>query len=112
MNIPETLREDAAWKAAFWLQIEMGLHCKIHLHLSTSSELNCWGVAWPHEEEQNTYCVSVAEDQSLRDFIATIAHEMIHVKQWVQNKYLGDGEEEAEENQYELADEMWKGGVI
>jgi len=112
VNTPENLREDVAWKAAIWLQIEMGLHCKIHLHLSTSNELRCWGAAWPHDSEPNTYCVSVAEDQSLRDFIATIAHEMTHVRQWVQDKYVGDGEEEANLMQYELADEMWKGGVI
>tara|TARA_B100001059_G_scaffold76184_1_gene73762 strand:- start:8101 stop:8310 length:210 start_codon:yes stop_codon:yes gene_type:complete len=69
-------------------------------------------MAWPHDTKRNTYCISVAEDQSLRNFIATIAHELIHVRQWVHDKYMGDGEEEAKEDQFKWADEIWNEGVV
>ena len=112
MNATATIKEELAWRVAIHLQIEHRLHCKIEIHLSTSAQLGCWGMAWQHEDKDNPYCISVAEDQSLRDFVATIAHELIHVKQWLRGGYVGDGEAEAESEQYEMADAMWMEGVV
>ena len=56
--------------------------------------------------------MSIAVDQSLRDFIATIMHEMIHIKQWELDDWEDDGEKEAELLQYELTDEYWKSGRL
>ena len=52
----------------------------------------------------------MATDQYLRDFVATLMHELVHVLQWERDEWEDDGEKEAEDKQYELADEFWKEG--
>ena len=54
----------------------------------------------------------VAFNQDLRDYIATLVHELVHVKQWETNKWTGDGEKEAEKLQYKLTDKLWKNGIL
>jgi hypothetical protein len=39
-------------------------------------------------------------------------HELVHVWQWEREDWEDDGEQEAEDKQYELADEFWKEGLI
>ena len=69
-----------------------------------------WGSC---NEIEGRYEIEVYGSQPLRDFIATIMHEMIHVKQWETGTWDNDGEEEAEFYQYILADKFWKsGGMI
>jgi hypothetical protein len=51
-------------------------------------------------------------DKYLRDFLATLMHELVHVLQWERGEWEDDGEKEAEDKQYELADEFWKEGLI
>ena len=72
---------------------------------------DCWGycVEGLHE---HSYNITIAHNQSVRDFVATIVHEMIHVKQWETGKWRGDGEEEAELRQYNIADKIWKENII
>ena len=51
--------------------------------------------------------------QPLRDFVATIVHEMIHVAQWEKNEwYETDGEKECEDLQYKLTDELWRKNIL
>ena len=107
-----TTKNEVAEKVVCWFKNEMNLHCEVVLRSSVSTELGCWGMSWPCERKQNVYHVSVSIDQSMRDFVATLIHEMVHVKQWVTDKYMGDGENEAVRIQYELADKLWKDGVI
>jgi len=54
----------------------------------------------------------VEQTQKLRDFIMTIVHEMIHLKQYITNEWEGDGEEEAIELESKLTDELWKEGIL
>ena len=61
------------------------------------------------QKSDTDYTIRIYTGQSLRDFVATITHEMVHVEQWVKNEWSGDGENEAEKRQYELADAYWKG---
>tara|TARA_Y100001963_G_scaffold156713_1_gene251000 strand:- start:447 stop:770 length:324 start_codon:yes stop_codon:yes gene_type:complete len=103
---------EIATKVITWCQMQMGLHCKVELRIGTSNELGCWGMSWEDEMVPNTYHMSIAEDQSLRDFVATVTHEMVHIHQWVKGKYWGDGEREATKKQFRLADRVWKEGVI
>ena len=42
----------------------------------------------------------------------TIIHEMIHIKQYVRNKWSGDGEKEAWNTQERLTDELWKEDIL
>ena len=64
------------------------------------------------DNDDGGYDVEINFNQSLRDFVATITHEMIHVNQYITNKWQGDGEDEAYNMQYKLADELWKEGIL
>ena len=78
---------------------------KVYVH--PLHNMNCWG-----ESEQiceGEYRIKVCTNQSLRDFVATVMHELVHVQQWETGVWKGDGEKEAEKRQYKLADEYWKG---
>jgi len=82
----------------------------IQLRLDIYKDLDCWGVS--EQMEDKVYSVIISTDQSLRDFIATIVHEMVHVKQWESDEWDGDGEAEAAHLQYRVTDHMWKEGVF
>ena len=69
-------------------------------------DIDCWGLC---SKTSNTdYHISVCTDQSLRDFVATLMHELVHVQQWVNEDWTGTGEREAQSKQYLLADKFWK----
>jgi hypothetical protein len=72
---------------------------------------DCWGYCMEGDIE-HSYRVTITHNQSMRDFVATIVHEMVHVKQWEKNRWNGDGEAEAERLQYKLTDKMWKEGIL
>jgi len=72
---------------------------------------DCWGYCVEGNSE-HAYHITIAHNQSVRDFVATIVHEMIHVKQWGTGKRHGDGEEECDKRQYNIADKIWKGGAV
>ena len=80
------------------------------VNLQTSKQLDCWGTC--HEGDNDDYIINVATDQSIRDFLATLMHELVHVLQWERGTWEGDGEEEAEKKQYKLADKFWKEGML
>ncbi len=61
---------------------------------------------------KNSYRITVANDQNIRDFVATLIHELIHVNQYVTGVWKGDGEKECEDRQYPLTDKCWSEGVI
>jgi hypothetical protein len=84
----------------------------IKMNLTDSKNLKCWGESFQVDYSLKIYSVSIATDQYLRDFLATLMHELVHVYQWVRGEWEDDGEKEAEDKQYELADEFWKEGLI
>ena len=104
-------RTEIAMDSVAWLQNHLRVHCRVDIKLSTSDEIDCWGMAW-EQEKPNSYCITIAVDQSLRDFLATCVHEMIHVKQWATGDYWGDGEREANRKQYRLADRIWRSNIL
>ena len=54
---------------------------EVHLSLIKSrKDIDCWGECT--EGEGKSYDIKVVHEQTLRDFVATITHEMVHVKQW------------------------------
>ena len=79
------------------------------VNLKNYQVMECYGET---HQDDNKYVISLAADQNLRDFVATLMHEMVHVHQWERDNWVGDGEKEAEDKQYELADEFWKEGLI
>jgi hypothetical protein len=83
----------------------------INLELCKYETYKCYGTCVEGDEE-NEFDITVSSDQPIRDFVATITHEMIHVKQYLTGKWQGDGEKECERLQYKLADKIWKEGLI
>ena len=76
-------------------------------------DLKCYGQCyeWEHSDQMD-YVIDVAIDQSIRDTLATIFHECVHLWQWERGHWKGEGEREACQFQYELADEYWKSGNV
>jgi hypothetical protein len=56
------------------------------------------------------YVIDLDYEQNLRDFIATVMHELLHLRQYETGVWSGDGEKECELQQYELADKFWRQG--
>ena len=92
------------WYCCEYFQLE-GLDIKVDLYHEYDL-LGCWGDS--EQISDTEYTIRVCTDQTLRDFVATVCHEMVHVNQWVTNKWSGDGEKEAEKLQYKMADKFWK----
>ena len=47
----------------------------------------------------------------IEDVVRYCCHRMeleVHVQQWVEDEWQGDGEKEAEDRQFKLADDYWK----
>ncbi len=91
---------------------EEGVVCRggidIHVELCKHKTYECWGSIGESDWcwSMTSWEMTVATDQSPRDFVATIMHEMIHVNQAITNTSEGDAEEECEQRQYELADRI------
>ena len=83
----------------------------INLEICKYKTYKCCGTCVEGVED-NEFNITIANDQSIRDFVATITHEMVHVKQYVTGKWRGDGEKECERLQYKLADKIWKEELI
>jgi len=75
-------------------------------------DLKCYGQCYEWEGEKIDYVIDIAIDQSIRDTLATIFHECVHLWQWERGDWKGEGEREAASLQYELADEYWKSGSV
>ena len=75
-------------------------------------DLKCYGQCYEWDGEKIDYVIDIAIDQSIRDTLATIFHECAHLWQWERGHWKGQGEREANELQYELADEYWRCGNV
>ncbi len=71
---------------------------------------DCYGTCVDNDE--GGYDIEICFNQSLRDFVATIVHEMVHVKQYVTGKCKGGGEREANKLQDNLTDRIWKENIL
>ena len=75
----------------------------------------CWGSVVDSGGEitsMTMFDMTIANNQSIRDFVATIVHEMVHINQYITGEWEGDGEKEAEDNQYVIADKVWQEGIV
>jgi len=96
------------WCASFFYLKDVK---EITLHLHNDKNVDCWGEC-DGGDDSGIYDVSVYVGQNLRDFVATIVHEFVHIKQWESGSWDGDGEAEANYLQYAVTDRMWKLGVL
>ena len=90
-------------------------HFKLDVHntdinVSLEENINCNGTCVDNDE--GGYDIEINVNQSIRDFVATIVHEMVHVKQYVTGKWKGTGEREASDLQYKLTDKLWKENIL
>tara|TARA_R100001082_G_scaffold110949_2_gene92560 strand:- start:118 stop:441 length:324 start_codon:yes stop_codon:yes gene_type:complete len=100
------------YKVIDWLSDYWDVHPEVLFYPVTHEQIQCCGQSYEHEWELGTYVIEVSIDQSLRDFVATVVHEMVHVKQWLRQRWWKDGEGEANRLQYKLADKFWKEGLL
>ena len=118
---------DISWKLGYrqlvesvidWFLTKFDLHNPSHtitINLSNYDKLQCWGETFQVDDlalNKREYVISIATDQGLRDFIATLMHELVHLHQWERDEWEDDGEKEAEDKQYGLTDEYWREGLI
>jgi len=87
---------------------------RVHIRVNAwdYKHLKCYGRCYEWDGEEIDYVIDIAIDQSIRDTLATIFHECVHLWQWERGDWKGDGEREAASLQYELADEYWKSGSV
>jgi len=76
-------------------------------------DIECYGQCyeWDHSDDVD-YVIDIAVDQPIRDMLATVFHECVHLWQWERGSWKGEGEREASQLQYELADEYWRCGNV
>jgi len=98
-------------KVVEWCCDYFDLDAIVKVKVGKYSDFDCWGTC-SEGTKGNHYTIEVAKDQSLRGFVATVVHEMIHVKQWETGRWLGDGESECDNRQYNIADKIWKENII
>ena len=75
-------------------------------------DIQCYGQCYEWDQGGVDYVIDIAVDQSIRDMLATVFHECVHLWQWERGTWKGEGEHEAEQLQYELADEYWRCGNV
>ena len=75
-------------------------------------DIECYGQCYEWDQGGVDYVIDIAVDQSVRDTLATVFHECVHLWQWERGTWKGEGEREATQLQYELADEYWRCGNV
>jgi len=102
-----------AVKVIDWcFESEVIIRSGIDIHMDIEANSDCWGSCVDSDDDMTSFDVTISNEQGIRDFVATIIHEMIHVNQYITNTWKGDGEKEAEERQYKLTDKLWKEGIL
>ena len=101
-------------KAVAWCLKRLGLNPLHTLELDIRIQHldDCCGWCKPLGDSNRSFQVVIGSNQTLRNFIMTLVHEMIHVKQYARKEWLIDGEPEAWGSQAILADELWIGDVL
>ena len=85
----------------------------ITVNTLTYKQLGCFGQCYEWDKSDDVdYVIDIAVDQSIRDTLATVFHECVHLWQWERGNWKGEGEREATQLQYELADEYWRCGNV
>jgi len=108
-------QRDIASKSIGWCLKRFGLDklYRLKINVVIGSLPDCDGYCISMDEPTNrSFKIAVSNQQGLRDFVMTIVHEMVHVKQYARNEWMVDGEPEAWGIQEMLADELWKSGEL
>ena len=111
MRLLESTLRQYSKKVVEWFLKKYNLEAKVKIKLVFYEKIECWG-CMEEGSKRNEYTIWLAKDQPLREFIATLVHEMVHVKQYERKKWAGTGEAEANRLQYKLADKIWVEGIL
>jgi len=84
----------------------------INVEICKYNTYNCFGTCVEWDDDMTSFDITVANDQTIRDFVATLIHELIHVNQYMTGIWKGDGEKECDDRQYPLTDKLWKEGIL
>jgi hypothetical protein len=105
---------DIAQTTIDWAISRLGLsEFEFDIILTIKSLDGYFGECYPaRDAHRPRYIIKINPDQSLRNFIGTIVHEMIHVRQYLEGEWTHDGERECGELEMLLTDELWKSGTI
>jgi hypothetical protein len=93
-----------------WCINHFDLKGDVDINIELKMLEDCWGTCVDNDD--GGYDIEISINQSLRDIVATITHEMVHVKQYITGECKGEGEQEANKLQYELADQIWKKDIL
>ena len=106
--------KDIAQTTIDWAISRLGLSDRsFEITLVIQALDGCFGECYPaRDAHRPRYFIKVSPDTTLRNFIGTILHEMIHVRQYLEGEWTGDGERECTEYEMFLTDELWKEGII
>ena len=72
------------YKAISFFSDRLRLPDSILIDFSYSGKMRQHGLCWRHENQH--FCIRLATKQTQRNLLDTIAHEMVHVKQYVNNE--------------------------
>ena len=105
---------DIAQTTIDWAISRLGLsEFEFDIILTIKSLDGYFGECYPaRDAHRPRYIIKINPDQSLRNFIGTIVHEMIHVRQYLEGEWTHDGERECGELEMLLTDELWRQGLI
>jgi hypothetical protein len=84
-------------------------HIVVNVH--RYRDIKCHGQIQEWDYDKTDYVIDLNYEQDLRDFVATIMHELVHLQQYETGEWVDDGEGEADNRQYDLADEFWEQGL-
>ncbi len=95
-----------AKKAIIWSLEELKLSRlkTLQILLKIEELEDCHGYC--EQIDNREFNIGVDNSQDIKNFIMTVMHEMVHVKQYVRNKWDGDGEKEAWGLQEELTEKF------
>lgn len=107
-------QRDIAHKTVLWClgRLELSTLRTLKIRVKLSKIDDCCGWCKPSDKSMRRFDIALATNQTIRDFVMTAVHEMIHVKQYARKEWLLDGEPEAWGIQEILTDELWKGNVL
>ena len=107
-------QRDIVQKTIVWCLVRLELKTLRTLQISVrlSKIDDCCGWCKPLDKSMRRFQIAVATNQTIRDIVMTVVHEMIHVKQYARKEWLLDGEPEAWGIQEILTDELWKGNLL
>jgi len=105
---------DIANKTVKWSIKRLGLSRirRLDIFVKIKKLSDCAGYCEKPNGDDRSFIVAVDNNQSLRSFVMTVIHEMVHVKQYVRNKWDDNGESEAWCLQETLVDEIWKDNIL